>query len=299
MGESLAKTGRCGRAAHRAQPTSLVARGSWAQMRSLSIGARFGQLAFDFDREHVGAVEHLGRGTRSRRRCDPTPTRSRARRARAARGDRRASHASMPGPWRPTAFTIPDAVMCSRGAGLPGPRLRTHRLGRDRAEPRRVAQPRDLVAVTERPAGREHRAREGRVRPEGRRVKVGEPPALHLQPELAVAVVLLERPDRGLGRLPLHDPAEAASAAATVVTHGMPRAVAVRRMWAPSARGPRPRGVLTTRSIFPDSSSSTASSPSLSSRRFAAGRDLADRPRRPSAPLASRAAAVPAVATSV
>ncbi len=25
----------------------------------------------------------------------------------------------MPGPWRPTAFTIPDAVMCSRGAGFP------------------------------------------------------------------------------------------------------------------------------------------------------------------------------------
>ena len=54
-------------------------------------------------------------------------------------------------------------------------------------------------------------------------------------------------------------PAEAASAAATVVMHGTAWRVAVRRMWSPSARGPRPRGVFTTRSTLPDALGSPVS----------------------------------------
>ena len=58
----------------------------------------------------------------------------------------------------------------------------------------------------------------------------------------------------------------------------------------PSARGPRPRGVLTTRSTLPDEIRSTASTPMPLA-------DLRDHRRRPGRRCASRCAAVPAVAT--
>ena len=66
----------------------------------------------------------------------------------------------------------------------------------------------------------------------------------------------------------------------------------------PSARGPLPRGVFTTRSTLPDEMRSTASSPTPSWPVHASSPASAHRPRRPAMPSASSAAAVPAVATS-
>ena len=53
----------------------------------------------------------------------------------------------------------------------------------------------------------------------------------------------------------------AARAAATVVRQLTLWTVAARRIWSPSARGPWPRGVFTTRSILPAAMSCTASTP--------------------------------------
>ena len=126
FGESLAKTGSVEAGVDdRARRPRAVASGSWAKICSRD-RARFGQLDVDLDRDEVvGARRSSFGGAREvvdgR---DPTPTRSRARRARAARGDRARSTRSTPGPCSPTEFSIPAAVMCSRGAGLPAHAIR-------------------------------------------------------------------------------------------------------------------------------------------------------------------------------
>ena len=140
--------------------------------------------------------------------------------------------------------------------------------------PRGSQSARDLGAVTERArrgddrVGQPQRARASTARS----TAVGRRRGLHgviarLTPRAAAGrrVVLLQRAH--LGRRAAASsaiPAAAASAAATVVTHATPWTIAARRMCMPSARGPRPRGVLTTRSTLPEEMRSTASTPTCS-----------------------------------
>ena len=82
------------------------------------------------------------------------------------------------------------------------------------------------------------------------------------EPELAVAVVLLQRADRRLVRSPLGDAGGGGQRGGDRRDARRPCGGSRRGGCAsPSARGPRPRGVFTTRSTLPDEMSSTASAP--------------------------------------
>ena len=128
--------------------------------------ARFGQLTLTSTATTLGAaVEHLRRDARSRRRCDPTPTRCTRAAARAARAARARPSARRPGPGARPRSASRHAVRCRRGARVARPRVRAQRLHRHRAEARRVAQPRDLVAVAERARRGDDRVRQHEVPP--------------------------------------------------------------------------------------------------------------------------------------
>ena len=137
--------------------------------------------------------------------------------------------------------------MCSRGAGLPGHANAASDFAVTAPSGAASHEPRDLVAVPERARRGDDRVRQHRAGPS--RDASGRPAS-----ERRFGRDTL-RPRAGAGRrrgtpaasAPVASAAPtrrsrptAARAAATVVTHGMPRAVAVRRMWAPSARGPGP-----------------------------------------------------------
>ena len=125
--------------------------------------------------------------------------------------------------------------------------------------PERARRGDDRVRQPQRPERRRSRSTAGELRPPAHRGRS------HLEPELAVGVVLLQRPHRrARARPPRRCRPPRPRAAATVVMHATPWTIAARRMCMPSARGPRPRGVLTTRSTLPDEIRSTASTPTSS-----------------------------------
>ena len=109
------------------------------------------------------------------------------------------------------------------------PREDRDRLRRDRAEAARVAERRDLGAVPERSRRGDDRIRQpqrpevdGEVDRRAARSPCSSRRS-HLEPQLAVGVVLLQRPHVGLAlRPPRRCPAAAASAAATVVMQATP-----------------------------------------------------------------------------
>ena len=110
------------------------------------------------------------------------------------------------------------------------------------------------------------RARRDRRRPDAGRLRRGVAGAPAVRPRAAAGrrggTPAASAP-RARRLTPRRCPAAAASAAATVVTQATPCTIAARRMCMPSARGPRPRGVFTTRSTLPDEMRSTASTPTV------------------------------------
>ena len=187
----------------------------------------------------------------------------------------RRSRPSAPGPASPTLLSMPAPTSCTRGAGLPGPRLDRQRLDDHRAQlvqravlgqlgpvPRRARCRHDRVRQLDRAdVGREHGA--GPVGGGGwaltatRTRDTGAGPAAAAPPAGVTARRPCPPPPPGpppasSGRAPCRPP------------------TAVRMCW-PSARGPRPRGVLTTSCTLPWAMSSTASdatpsSPTLATR---------------------------------
>ena len=67
------------------------------------------------------------------------------------------SQASTPGSWRPTLLSMPAGVSCTRGGGLPGPRLGRQRLDHHRAQRRQVDVGRQLGPVAGGARRRHHR----------------------------------------------------------------------------------------------------------------------------------------------
>src|SRR5262245_17644675 len=177
-----------------------------------------------------------------------------------------------------------------------GPLVGREGLRRDRAEASRIAVTGELVAVAEGSGGGDDRVGQLERSELHASVDPGEvrasAPTGHHTSSRSWWSRWYSCNDRTCGSLVAHSasPDAAATAAAPFVRHDTRWAVAVRRMWSPSARGPRPRGVLTTRSTFPDEIMSTASMPASSpSLATTASTGM---------PSASSAAAVPAVATS-
>ena len=110
----------------------------WANMCRRS--SRFGQDRLTSTATTVGrrAGQQLGGRPGTRRRCGPRCRPRPGRRSASSAGRSSRSQAPTPGPCRPTLLSIPAAVSCSRGAGLPGPRDRPPATSRRprRARPR-------------------------------------------------------------------------------------------------------------------------------------------------------------------
>ena len=115
---SFAHTGRSLRGDDRRDRVRRVVGIVREQMRA-AVEVRTAQV--DLDRDDVGRrARELPRGLLDTPR--PSVPRCSPRRApapAAARAGRRASHASTPGPCRPTLLSMPAPASCSRGAGLP------------------------------------------------------------------------------------------------------------------------------------------------------------------------------------
>ncbi len=119
FGESFARTGRSRPASTTAPIAAAVASGWWAKICSRAWW--FGQLTFTSiatSPSRAGSSNFAARPKSS----TVVPHTDAITRAPAARSAGRSSaiHAVTPGPCSPTAFNMPAAVMCSRGAGLPG-----------------------------------------------------------------------------------------------------------------------------------------------------------------------------------
>ena len=196
-------------------------------------------------------------------------------RAPAARSDGRSSatHVANPGPCRPTLLSMPAPTSCTRGAALPGHGSTESDL--TTTAPRSPSAPYSdsSVPCPDVPDA----VITGLAR---RRL-----PTLvaSLAAPRASGAALTAWPSRAAGgdpgaRAPASGyerasamPAAAARAAASVVRQGTLCATEAVRMCWPSARGPRPRGVLTTSCTLPCAMSSTASdatpsSPTLATR---------------------------------
>ena len=169
FGESFARTGRSRPASTTAPIAAAVASGSWAKICSRAWW--FGQLTFTSiaTRSSRAGSSNFAARPKSSTVVPHTDAITRAPAARSA-GRSCAIHAVTPGPCSPTAFNMPAAVMCSRGAGLPGHGSADSDLAVIAPSRARVAELRHLRAV---PVG----ARRGHDR-----VRQREPPERHLGP---------------------------------------------------------------------------------------------------------------------
>ena len=206
VGLSLAQHGRPLRIA--APTAAAVADGECANIAEPS--CRLGQLTFTSTAATVRAAQRLGRARRTRRWSSPRSTRRRSRRARQPRQPVGAPGARRPGPWRPTAFTIPSPAGATRGAGLPVHGSKAQGLHHDRPELGEVPVGGELVVVARGARRGEDRAAQRHGPDGGREVHVGGP---HPCSSWSVRTI-------GAWLRRSATPCAAARAAASVVRHG-------------------------------------------------------------------------------